>query len=372
MIKFYADAAACCSSSIRPTLAAAASNRAAKRLLLGQRPASASIVSNSATTAPEPNLLHYEWIAPRRPTDAAAAPRPTSPTPSSSSTTIVFLHGLLGSGRNIKTMARQLCAQQRANGLLLDITGHGRSPHNRRAGFADAVADIEFTVQRALAKHEMEDTIISDGEPSSSVSLVGHSLGGRLSLHFASQGMRSSASLSFWRPKSVWLLDTVPGMPDASVVGVLQSARAVLREASSSSIELTRNDVVECLRRDGHAETICQWLAAQYDVQSQTFAFDVDTAASLVRDFERHDFWEQLESLHQRGADGVRGAPAPTPSVHLVQAGRNPAWKSSLPDVQDSVAKNRLQHYVLPNAGHWVHVDNLPGLLDIFGSVDDW
>jgi len=341
----------------------------AKRL--GRRP-TASIKSASFSTAAsqDPNLLHYEWI---RPTDATISTtntntRTRSPSSASaSSSTIVFLHGLLGNGRNIKTMANKLCAMKQTNGLLLDITGHGRSPHNPTASFADAVADIQFTVQHALAQN-------SETKQEASVSLVGHSLGGRLSLYLiASQQAlaASAASSSSWRPKSVWLLDTVPGIVDSSVVKVLQSANAILQEAS---IE-TRKHLIERLRQDRHSEATCQWLAAQYNVKTKTFTFDVDTAESLVRDFERHDFWDHLESLHQGSAGDVFAsatATARTPSVHLVQAGRNTAWENSLPKVQDFAAQNRLQHYTLPNAGHWVHIDDLPGLLHIFDSVEDW
>ena len=288
------------------------------------RPLSASI-----GTSAKPNLLHYEWVDPG--TDQA-----------NDRTTIVFLHGLLGNSRNIKTMAKKLCHMKRTNGLLLDITGHGRSPPNPKASFADVIADLQFTLKAAL-----ENKITNDNH---ALTLVGHSLGGRLSLSFASQ-----AQNTLHQPRSVWLLDTVPGIADASVVSVLQSAKAVLDEASTE----TRKDLVQRLKQDGHSDATSQWLASQYDVKTKHFNFDVETAESLVRDFGRHDFWMQLESL-----DRV--------SVNLVQAGRNPAWNEVLPDMRRLSANHRLRSYLLPDAGHWVHVDDLPGLLKIFESVEDW
>ena len=82
------------------------------------------------------------------------------------------------------------------------------------------------------------------------------------------------------------------------------------------------------------------------------------TAESLVRDFSQHDFWLQLESLSHV-------------SVNLVQAGRNPAWNEVLPEIRRFSVNDRFRCYLLPDAGHWVHVDDLPGLLKIFDSVED-
>jgi hypothetical protein len=119
---------------------------------------------------------------------------------------------------------------------------------------------------------------------------------------------------------------------------------------------------VQRLREDGHSDVTSQWLSSQYNAESKAFNFDVETAESLVRDFDKQDFWMQLGSLQE----GV--------SVHMVQAGRNPAWEMIQPEVQHYAAQNHrwLQCYLLPDAGHWVHVDDLPGLLRIFDSVAEW
>ena len=287
-------------------------------------------ISASIGTTKTPNLLHYEWIDPE-----------TNAEQTNERTTIVFLHGLLGNSRNIKTMAKKLCGMKRMNGLLLDITGHGQSPPNPNASFSDVIMDVQCTLKVALEKQ------ITNGDHE--ITLVGHSLGGRLSLFFASQVQNT-----LYRPRSVWLLDTVPGIADASVVRVLRSAKAVLKEASTQR----RKDLVQRLKQDGHSDAISQWLASQYDVKTKTFTFDVATAESLVRDFSQHDFWLQLESLSHV-------------SVNLVQAGRNPAWNEVLPEIRRFSVNDRFRCYLLPDAGHWVHVDDLPGLLKIFGSVED-
>jgi hypothetical protein len=85
---------------------------------------------------------------------------------------------------------------------------------------------------------------------------------------------------------------------------------------------------------------------------------------------ERHDFWSQLETLVEHEDDDIL-------VVHLVQSGRNLAWNqhpSSVAQLQTLVGERpgRVLHHVLPNAGHWVHSDDLPGLLRAMESVVDW
>jgi len=209
---------------------------------------------------------------------------------------------------------------------------------------------------------------------------VGHSLGGRLSLYWASQFAAQQQQLHagrndaagdnnngrILRPDRIWLLDTVPGTPDASVVRVLQSAKNVLQESSSTMIA-TRQDLVDRLvLQDNHSEATAQWLAAQYQVRHGRFAFDVETAEALMHDFGRHDFWAQLQTV-------LTMTTTPMP-VHVVQGGRNAAWNSSLPRLQEFVRQHSgvVRHHLLPDAGHWVHTDDLAGLLREVESVEDW
>jgi predicted alpha/beta-fold hydrolase len=139
----------------------------AQEFLVHKSLAATAAVATSTT----PNLLHYEWI------------RPLSP--ESNRATIVFFHGLLGHGRNIKTMAKKLCEMKRTNGLLLDVTGHGKSPPNPHASFADAVADIRYTIQDALK----DKCTTSDHH---ALTLVGHSLGGLISFEQSKAPVRRS------------------------------------------------------------------------------------------------------------------------------------------------------------------------------------
>jgi pimeloyl-ACP methyl ester carboxylesterase len=181
------------------------------------------------------------------------------------------------------------------------------------------------------------------------------------------------------RPDRVWLLDTVPGIADASVLHVLAVVKRVVAQLKSHGTNQTgtggtsrggdafdaaagtsRDAMASSLQHDhGLSEAMAKWLAAQFQVDTAEFNFDIDVAEALAQDFENHDFWEQLDRC-------VTVIP-----VHLVQGGKNLAWKESLPRVLEYAAQNphRFRHHVLPNAGHWVHADDLPGLLAAYGSV---
>ncbi len=82
--------------------------------------------------------------------------------------TLVCLHGFLGSGDNLWPLADHLKDSHRC--ILMDLRGHGRSPHGgpyTLEGMADDVAE----------------TLASDGIASAAV--LGHSLGGKVALALA-------------------------------------------------------------------------------------------------------------------------------------------------------------------------------------------
>src|SRR4051812_25962074 len=81
----------------------------------------------------------------------------------SSGSRVVFCHGLFGQGRNFTAIAKQLTDRHRVT--LVDMPDHGRSPRSERFDYlaaADQVAEL-----------------LSPADP---VALVGHSMGGKISM----------------------------------------------------------------------------------------------------------------------------------------------------------------------------------------------
>lgn len=79
---------------------------------------------------------------------------------------MVFLHGLFGQGKNWTTVAKQVAEKHRVQ--LVDLPHHGRSSWPERFDFAETAAQVV--------------DVLPDDEP---VTLVGHSLGGKVSMVLA-------------------------------------------------------------------------------------------------------------------------------------------------------------------------------------------
>src|SRR3954465_9543651 len=81
---------------------------------------------------------------------------------------VVFVHGLFGQGRNWTTIAKKL-AEDGHRVTLVDLPNHGHSPWTDRVDYLDMVE---------LLATELEQL----GEP---VTLVGHSMGGKVAMQLA-------------------------------------------------------------------------------------------------------------------------------------------------------------------------------------------
>ena len=82
--------------------------------------------------------------------------------------TILILHGLLGSLDNWHTIAKQLALSHQV--YILDQRNHGRSPHTKEINYELLAQDVfDFCTQ-----HELH-----------SINLIGHSMGGKVAMLFA-------------------------------------------------------------------------------------------------------------------------------------------------------------------------------------------
>ena len=261
---------------------------------------------------------------------------------------ILFLHGLLGHGRNLKTFAKEICAVTGRTGHLMDLRGHGQSrlatvimtveltsidslggaPHT----FAECVDDVDCTIRRFDL---------------SCRTLIGHSWGGRLALQYAYEHMDMV--------DRVWLLDVVPGQANDSVekvVGIVSSLQKVEFQTKKALIH-------RLTKEEGLDTATAQWLASSYVGQGD-FGFDLEVVHDILPEFGKQDFDGMLTTLLENNV-----------KVDLIRGGKNKAW--------DVETLNRLEKWkrsfphlfglhVLPKAGHWVHVDDLKGLVNIITS----
>lgn len=251
-----------------------------------------------------------------------------------------FLHGILGSGTNWRAFARRLVEQAPGwKAVLVDLRNHGDSgrppgPHSLQACADDL---WELGAER--------------GEPPRIV--VGHSFGGKVALTYAGQAGRLG-STGAGALERVWVLDAFPsawpGDPseDAEVVTVMRALRSV-------PVPLARREeVVTLLRERGFSSSLAKWMTTNLRRSSSGYVwrFDLDAAEEMVADYFRQDLWPVLE----HPGDGL--------CIDVVQAEHSDRWTAAelarFEQLPDDCA-TRL--HLLPDSGHWVHVDNPDGLL---------
>ncbi len=261
--------------------------------------------------------------------------------------TIVFLHGLLGNAKNLRTPAKKLTRQlPHLSAILLDVRGHGGSSGSQHAqphNFHSCVQDIFHTLTPL--------GLVGEKSP---IAICGHSLGGRIALQYTHtlHQQQQQYDHDIQTPKQTWILDSVPGTPDPSV-------HHVLKAISSIPLPITcKSTLTETLMGEHKMnKAIAQWIATNLKGKKDDFSwvFDLQIANELVENFADQNF---AEMIHEITNDSGTKTPLDS-SIQLVMAGRNKEWKEdivanlqSIPTFGDSFHMHKLE-----NAGHWVHVD---------------
>ncbi|CAL4972999.1 unnamed protein product [Urochloa decumbens] len=273
--------------------------------------------------------------------------------------TAFILHGLLGSGRNWRSFSRTLASELQSRSpsdgwkmVLVDLRNHGRS-----AG----IKGFDPPHNMSTAAKDLADLVKARGWPWPDV-VVGHSMGGKVALDFAESCSHGVYGDSAVLPKQLWVLDSVPGQvetdnSDGEVEKVLQML------ASLPSSLPSRKWVVDHMLSLGFSKSLSEWIGSNLkkdDNDHVTWAFDLQAAIDMFNSYRERSYWTLLEH------------PPKDLEIAIVQAERSDRWDPD--DVQrlKALAKResrpdagKVSLHVLPNSGHWVHVDNPKGLLEI-------
>jgi len=268
------------------------------------------------------------------------------------------MHGVLGAGHNLRSLAKKLSdARSDYRFVLIDLRYHGKSvgapPPHRLESCVDDLLDLADELGQAPRV------------------VIGHSLGGKVALGYgkrqetATPGYRTSTEQSRAALRQVWTLDSDPGAQDPGghhqvqqVVGALLSHRGPFN---------TREEAVSALLGAGHSSGLANWLVTSLDRKPDGYhwRFELDHIVELLKDYFALDYWPYLEQVARQGlASGVL--------YELLVADQSDRWSGSMKDraallAQDPAdpRRGRVQVHTLPNSGHWVHVDNPEGLLQI-------
>ena len=244
---------------------------------------------------------------------------------------LYVLHGIYGAGRNWASFARRFVEERPEWAtVLVDLRLHGRSqgfegPHTLAACVQD-VRRLAEAIERPPA------------------AVLGHSFGGKLAL----------MSASVFSPSQVWVIDSTPSRrtPGGSAVRMLQ----VLRRLPGPFAE--RGVAVSALEAEGFALHVAHWMATNLVASDEglRWRFEADDIEALLADFFRRDLWDVIET------------PAPPSEIHLVRAAESDVVSpAEMSRVDDAGGSGRVYGHEL-RGGHWLHVDNLDGLLALLGE----
>jgi esterase len=227
---------------------------------------------------------------------------------------LVFMHGLFGQGKNWTTIAKALA--DRARVIMVDLPNHGRS------GWTDAITYQDMAL--AIADELGED------EP---LSVVGHSMGGKVAMAMALLRptlverlvVADIAPVRYERMSS--FADYVTGMRSIDLSRVHTRADADVRLQPYVPDDVVRAFLLQNLRRDADSDTGWRW------------QMNLSLLGGKLADLGD---WPDLHT-------------PPYPSPVLWVAGGNsdyiipeyaPAMRALFP---------RTQLFTIKNAGHWVH-----------------
>jgi esterase len=249
--------------------------------------------------------------------------------------TILFLHGMLGRGANLQTLARAFVRDHPDwSGLLVDLRGHGRSPKGTPGASLEAAA---------------RDVIeLSEGRNPPVTAIAGHSFGGKVALEVA-----RIAALPELRHLVV--IDSMPGFRQLIQTG--DSALGIINTlASLPDVFASITDFVTALRSAGLSLAVSQWLAGSLERSGDHLRFGLDRheIRALAMDYSARDLWAVIEN-----------APADL-QVHLVIGDRSDSYAETDRQRALRIAESNSRVTVdILATGHWVHADDLKGLLRV-------
>jgi pimeloyl-ACP methyl ester carboxylesterase len=241
---------------------------------------------------------------------------------------VVFVHGLFGQGRNWTTIGKGLADAHRVT--LVDLPNHGHSPWTDRVDYLDMVE---------LLATELEQL----GEP---VTLVGHSMGGKVAMQLALR-----------RPELLHALVVVDIAPvEYPVSGGRTDDPDEEASPFAAYIEAMQRLDLDALTTRGEADEALKGAVPSRMVRSFLLQ-------SLVREGMGADGgwrWRLNLDLLARDLGELRGFPPPPPGASfdgpvLWIAGANSTYvlPEDRPHMDALFPATRLVR--IKGAGHWVH-----------------
>jgi esterase len=237
----------------------------------------------------------------------------------------VLLHGFLGAGKNLRTLAQRWSERDPSRLFVMpDLTGHGASPPLPPDADLDTLAaDLLETVRAE--------------ELAAPLSLVGHSVGGRVALAL----LKLAPALV----SDVVLLDIPPGPIDDRLSASRRVLQVLLRAPDEAP---DRRALRTSLIEGGLSPATADWLAMNVRVEEgrARWTFDRQALDRLQTRVSADDLWSVVEEARV--------------PIRSIRGGRSGYVRED--DVRRFEAAG-CRVDTLPESGHDVHVEALDALI---------
>ncbi len=246
---------------------------------------------------------------------------------------LVFLHGIMGQGRNWSSIAKKFSKNFQC--LVYDQRGHGQSWHPEK-GFqlGDYANDLS-----ELLEHLGWD------EP---IYLVGHSMGGRVALYFADQHPELV--------KKLVIVDIGPSADWDSMQGILNQLESVPVPFSSRA-EARSFMETQFLQKYPNKMVMEFFYSSLVEKEGKMdWIFSKELIRQSLEQSRHKDYWGEFKNLamptlYLRGGN----------STHLKESEFIKVLENNL----------RIQGSTVEGAGHWVHAEKPLETLRIIGDFFD-
>lgn len=146
-----------------------------------------------------------------------------------------------------------------------------------------------------------------------------------------------------------------PENSDGEVEKVLQTLQNL------PSLIPSRKWLVNHMIELGFSRSLSEWIGSNLKKSGdqETWAFNLDGAVQMFNSYRETSYWSLLEQ------------PPKGMEIAIVRAEKSDRWDPDVIQRLESLSNRRdrpdgkFSLHLLPNSGHWVHVDNPKGLLDL-------
>lgn len=153
------------------------------------------------------------------------------------------------------------------------------------------------------------------------------------------------------------------GKTDYANRSLTSSIESVLPAVKEIALPIhSKSQLVKDLQAKGIGLGEAQWLTTNLRLtgaqpEQYEWKMNIDVIEQLFKSFLATDLWPVVNEPPAVSGEDVR--------IHFVRAARNSMWTPQVLAALDALKPHHVYHHLLDKSGHWVHIDNLPGLLDI-------